>query len=90
MIVPLRGNQSSAKFTEEEVETLAIREHKRWKAQKEAGGWKYALKTDKAKKLHEDLVTWEELPEKEKEKDRVLIRGIPRILAKAGYMMVKK
>lgn len=29
------------------------------------------------------------LPDKEKEKDRVLIRGIPRILAQAGYTIVK-
>lgn len=31
----------------------------------------------------------EELPEPEKEKDRVLIRGIPKILARAGYTVVK-
>ncbi len=29
------------------------------------------------------------LPDKEKEKDRVLIRGIPKILAQAGYTIVK-
>jgi len=29
------------------------------------------------------------LPDKEKEKDRMLIRGIPKILAKAGYTIVK-
>jgi hypothetical protein len=29
------------------------------------------------------------LPDKEKEKDRVLIRGIPKILANAGYTIVK-
>ncbi|HSB12037.1 MAG TPA: RyR domain-containing protein [Blastocatellia bacterium] len=29
------------------------------------------------------------LPDKEKEKDRILIRGIPRILAEAGYTIVK-
>lgn len=31
----------------------------------------------------------EELPEKEKEKDRALMRGIPKILARAGYTVVK-
>jgi len=29
------------------------------------------------------------LPEAEKEKDRVLVRGIPKILANAGYTVVK-
>jgi hypothetical protein len=32
---------------------------------------------------------WVELPDEEKEKDRELIRGIPRILTKAGYAIVK-
>jgi hypothetical protein len=31
----------------------------------------------------------EELPDEEKEKDRVLVRGIPQILAKAGYTIVE-
>jgi hypothetical protein len=31
----------------------------------------------------------EELPKKEKEKDRALVRGIPKILARAGYTVVK-
>ncbi|MEK6409098.1 MAG: RyR domain-containing protein [Acidobacteriota bacterium] len=31
----------------------------------------------------------DELPEQEKEKDRVLVRGIPKILAQAGYTVVK-
>jgi hypothetical protein len=30
-----------------------------------------------------------ELPDQEKEKDRVLVRGIPKILAQAGYTVVK-
>jgi hypothetical protein len=39
--------------------------------------------------LHKDLLPWEKLPESEKEKDRVLVKGIPKILSKAGYMMVQ-
>jgi RyR domain len=31
----------------------------------------------------------EELPDEEKEKDRVMVRGIPQILAKAGYTIVE-
>jgi hypothetical protein len=31
----------------------------------------------------------EELPDQEKEKDRVMVRGIPQILAQAGYTIVK-
>ena len=45
--------------------------------------------TDRTKKLHNVLVPWKELPEDEKEKDRDLVRGIPVILARAGYAIVK-
>ena len=52
-------------------------------------GWAFASKTMKAKKLHNCLVPWNQLPEKEKEKDRDLVRGVPVILARAGYAIVK-
>lgn len=88
-MIPARGNVVPSKFKDGEVEKLAKDEHKRWKKEKEDAGWKPAKKTDKKRKLHQCLVHWDKLPEKEKEKDRVLIRSIPRILAKAGYVMVK-
>jgi hypothetical protein len=54
-----------------------------------AQGWQEASKTDKEKKLHQDLVPWERLPEKAKEKDRMFVKAIPEILAAAGYSVVK-
>jgi len=89
-IVPARGNQTPAKFTSEEVEKLAKVEHKRWIKQKLTQGWKYANKSDKAKKEHRDILPWEQLSKEVKDKDRVLVRGIPRILGKAGYTMAKQ
>ena len=41
------------------------------------------------RRLHKCLVPWEKLPEEEKEKDRDMMRGIPVILARAGYAIVK-
>ncbi len=35
------------------------------------------------------LLPWDQLPENQKEKDRELVRGIPKILARAGYAIVK-
>jgi hypothetical protein len=61
----------------------------RWMQSKLDDGWKYAHKTDKPNKLHNCLVPWEQLPEVEKEKDRVMVRGIPEILTRAGYTIVK-
>jgi len=88
-MVPARGNEAKGKFQNDEVEKLAKMEHKRWVQEKLDAGWKYAKKTIKEKKLHKDLISWDKLTEDDKEKDRVLIRGIPIILAKAGYIMVK-
>jgi hypothetical protein len=34
-------------------------------------------------------VAWERLADAEKEKDRDLVRGIPVILARAGYAIIK-
>jgi hypothetical protein len=84
-----RGSERPAEFTPGEIEKLAKLEHERYVKQKHADGWRYAARTDKSKKLHRFLVEWDKLPEPEREKDRVLVKGIPQILARAGYMMVK-
>lgn len=89
IIVPARRGETTVEFTDGEVEKLAEEEHERWMKQKLAGGWRYAARTDKTRKVHGGLVPWKELPENEKEKDRFLIRGIPHILEKAGCRMGK-
>ncbi|MFC1913836.1 RyR domain-containing protein [Chloroflexota bacterium] len=85
----LGGNQISDISTLSSLTKLAEMEHERWMKQKLDNNWQYARMTDKVKKLHKDLVPWDKLPEKERGKDRILVRGIPRILAKAGYTVVK-
>ncbi|MGD0795002.1 MAG: RyR domain-containing protein [Dehalococcoidales bacterium] len=87
--VQARDGGVPGNFTVEQVEKLAEMEHIRWMKQKRDAGWKYARRTNKARMLHQDLLPWEKLPESEKEKDRVLVEGIPKILSKAGYMMAQ-
>jgi hypothetical protein len=53
-------------------------------------GWEYGPITVKDKKIHSCLVPYDQLNELDKESDRDLVRGIPEILAIAGYKMVKK
>ena len=92
---PARSNEPPFEFPGRDLELLAEREHERWMRDKQAAGWKYAPKTDKSRKLHQDLLPWDELPDKTvdgdqaKDKDRLLVRGIPTILAKAGYAIEK-
>ena len=89
IILPARGGEAPAQFQSDEVEKLAKMEHERWMQQKLDAGWKYARRTNKLRRLHKDLVPWHDLHPDEQENDRVLVRGIPRILEKAGYTMVR-
>jgi len=88
-MIQTRSSETPSKFKNDEIEKLAKIEHKRWMQEKLDNGWHYAKKTDKATKLHKSLIPWDELSEDEKEKDRVLVNGIPIILSKAGYTMIK-
>jgi hypothetical protein len=89
-IIPMDSHQACAGFNKEEIEKLSQEEHKRWLKQKIDSGWKYAPETDKAKKLHKDMVPWDKLKAADKEKDRIIVRGIPILLSKVGYTMGKK
>ena len=88
-IAKTQDNFTPAKFTSYEIEKLAKMEHERWMQEKLGNGWQYAIKTDRAAKLHKSLVLWGKLSEDEKEKDRSLVKGIPKILSKAGYSIIK-
>ena len=72
------------------LEELAEAAHEIWMDGKLRAGWKFALTTNKELKQHSCLVPYSELSESDKESDRDLVRGIPTILAKAGYNMVRK
>jgi voltage-gated potassium channel Kch len=73
------------RFAPEPLEALAQVEHKRWLANKRAEGWRYGPERDNAKKLNPFLVDWEALPESEKEFNRVTVRRLPAILARADF-----
>ena len=89
IMIPARSNEPPFSFPGHPLEILAEAEHERWMQSKLDDGWTYAPRTDRAKKLNQCIVPWKELPEDEKEKDRDLVRGIPEILARAGYAVVK-
>lgn len=90
IVVPGPTDGLSFEFPEETLEELARMEHERWIREKRATGWRYGPETNPQLKLSQNLVPWEDLPESEKEKDRDLVRGIPKVLALAGYRVVKR
>ena len=93
IMIPARSNEQPFEFPGPFLDELAKMEHERWVTMKLAAGWKPAPKTVKSKKLHADLVSWDELEKRfdttAQDKDRDFVRAIPGILAKAGYTVVK-
>lgn len=67
------------------VEHLAKREHEFWWNERLADGWKHGTTRNDKKKLHPNLIDWEELDDGTKDYDRELVRRIPVVLAKADY-----
>jgi len=69
------------------VEPLSVQEHDRWMAEKLRAGWVYAPVRDNVRLHHPLLIPYEDLPEREKEKDRDTVRNIPNLLAKAKCLV---
>ena len=64
-------------FTDDEIELLARREHRRWLAQRRTA------------RPHPSLVGWGELSESERDKDRQAVRNIPSVLAEVDLAVVR-
>jgi hypothetical protein len=71
-------------------EELARAEHFRWMTWRVLAGWSWGAKRDNEKKLHPDIVDYDQLPEPTKEKDRVNIRIIPKLLTEGRLKTVFK
>lgn len=88
-IVPKRGDTLGAKFTEEEIEFLAEKEHEIWMKEKIKRGWQFNKNRNDELKHHDCLIEWAELPEEQRQKDRDNIIHIPHFLSLAGYTIEK-
>ena len=89
VMVPARSNEPPFDFPGGDLEKLSQWEHERWMDAKLANGWVYSPETNPEKKTNNCLLPWDELPDEEKNKDRDLVRGIPKILFRAGYAILK-
>jgi hypothetical protein len=76
-------------FAPEEVEMLAEMEHERFVKERLRQGWKRGTKKNLKKKRSPTLIPWDELPEKEKAKDRNTIHNLPAFLARAGFQIYR-
>ena len=72
------------------VEQLAENNHDHWARQRINEGWTYGPQRDDARKTHPDLVPYGELPEEEKEYDRISVVETLKVILMLGYDIVPK
>ena len=87
---PIKGTAFLFRFSEEELEALAAREHQFWKDERLRSGWTFGPIKDPLKKTHPLLVDYELLLNEEaREQNRAIIRSIPAILALADLTIIE-
>jgi len=82
-IVPLRS-PANALPPAIDIEPLALAEHRRWVASRALTGWRVGEARVDGTRVHPSLVTWTNLSETERVKDREFVRRIPVALAAGG------
>lgn len=74
-------------FSPDEIELLAEMEHQRFVKERTKQGYVSAASKDITDKKSPSLVSWQELSEEEKEKDREIVRQLPELLAEARFQI---
>src|SRR3972149_7555757 len=64
-----------SKILEDNIELLAEAEHNGWMEQKLRNGWVYGAQRDDKRKIHNTLISYKDLREEDKEKDRNSVRS---------------
>lgn len=72
----------------DEVEELAIMEHRRWVAERTEAGFVFGPTREGNK--HPDLRPWDDLDKRTRDKDRDAVRNLPALLARAGLYLARR
>jgi Trk K+ transport system NAD-binding subunit len=87
-ITPLQNWDADKRtFAEAEIKKMAHLEHEFWRQAKEGDGWIYGEQRDEHKRTHPDLVSWDDLPEREVEKNIAAVQQLPTLLAQIGFQI---
>ena len=78
------------KTLEDLVEALAEDVHNQWALERMKSGWKYGPERNDQLKHHPCLVPYNELPESEKQYDRITAITTLKLIKKFGFDIVKK
>jgi len=79
-----------SEFSPEEINMMAELEHGRWNIERLRNGWRPGKPRDDARKIHDCLISWAELPDEIKGYDRKAVKAFPAVLAKAGLEVVRR
>jgi hypothetical protein len=71
------------------IERLAVNNHDHWALQRIAEGWRFGPDRNDKKKTHPDLVPYKELPDSEKEYDRISVVETLKAIIALGYRVEK-
>ncbi len=71
------------------LERLAENTHEVWAAQRIKDGWTYGKARDDEQQRHPSLVPYDDLPESEKEYDRITASEALKAVIAMGYQIVK-
>ena len=71
------------------VEHLAENNHDHWALQRITEGWRYGPQRDDKTKTHPDLKPYQELPDSEKEYDRISVVQTLKAIIVLGYRIEK-
>ena len=70
-------------------EAIAENAHDRWALERQSEGWTYGPKRDDAKLETPDMVPYAQLPESEKQYDRIMAEDTLKLLVTLGYKIEK-
>lgn len=71
------------------IELLAKNTHDNWAKERISNGWRYGPIRDDYNKEHPCLVPYEQLPEDEKDYDRITAKQTLKAIIALGYQVIK-
>lgn len=77
-------------FSQDEIEQLAIIEHKRWIKERKDAGWTFDKEKNLKKKTSPSLRDWNDLTKEDQDRDRNTILAIPWILRRSNFTIVRR
>lgn len=90
-LAPLRRwGVPEAELTDAEVDALAEAEHERWRAQREAEGWRWGVEKSEEAKTNPLLVPWAKLEPDDRTWNLDTVRNLVPMLARNGFEPIRR